>query len=92
MIDWAVDRAVRLPGGRILRKKKKKKRRERTSRARSAEIVAVKCANWDPSPLAMAHLTPSLNSQWTCAIQKFAVEALFHLLGCSFDDPTTQRR
>jgi hypothetical protein len=27
MIDWAVDRAVRLPGGKILRKKKKKKRR-----------------------------------------------------------------
>jgi hypothetical protein len=27
MIDWEVDRAVRLPGGKILRKKKKKKRR-----------------------------------------------------------------
>ncbi|CAM6073362.1 unnamed protein product [Sphagnum tenellum] len=27
MIDWAVDRAVRLLGGKILRKKKKNKRR-----------------------------------------------------------------
>lgn len=74
------------------RRRRRREEERGTSRARSAEIVAVKCANWDPSPLTMAHLTPSLNSQWTCAIQKFAVEALFHLLGCSFDDPTTQRR